>query len=374
MLIDEPDARAAAETDALITAIGAVAYAQDTLDKINAADAKYNEALGKAKSLVTKLDTLTAAKAAFDELAAGAVSDAEALILALPAPEDIAYPDDADDVVSALAAYNALLQAEKTGFNAAALAKLEACVSKLEEQRGAVDPGAALVGALDYIQSHVTAPAVGSMGGEWAVLALARADAIDKDGEWARTYLSNLDAALIKPDGMSGSDTDYERVTLALTALGIDASDYNGADLTEAFSAYDDRMTVNAKIFALLALNSKPYPSGSVDDYIGGILAEKLPGGGWSYFGQVPDADMTSMAIQALAPYCSTDASVKSAADAALTALKGLQDAATGGFIGMDGKLSTCSTAQVVTALCSLGLDPTGGGWTTANGKNPLSA
>ena len=236
------------------------------------------------------------------------------------------------------------------------------------------DPGQALTGVLNYIQATVTDPTVGSVGGEWAVLDLARGGAINIGSAWAQTYLANLDQVLASGGSISAA-TYYERVTLALSSLGIDASSYQGQDLTAPYSTYNNSLALNAKVFALIALDSKPYASPSVDDYINGIVAAKLPGGGWNLAGTGdPDPDMTAMAIQSLAPYYSTDTDVKAAVDAGLKALQGIQDPATGGFIGMSGELSTCSTAQVVTALCALEIDPTTAAWTTSGGGNPLTA
>lgn len=238
---------------------------------------------------------------------------------------------------------------------------------------GNVAASDALTGVLNYIKTGTTNPTPGYMNGEWAVLALARGGKITASDTWAKTYLTNLNAALIKGDTVTKA-TDYERVTLALSALGIDASSYNGKNLTSEYSTYDDSMLLNAKVFALLALNSKPFTS-STGDFIGGIVSAELSGGGWNLEGTgTADPDMTAMAIQALAPYYSSNSSVKTAVDKGLTVLKAIQDSSTGGFKGYSGTLSTCSTAQVVTALCALNINPAGSDWTTSNGGNPLSA
>ena len=73
---------------------------------------------------------------------------------------------------------------------------------------------------------------------------------------------------------------------------------------------------------------------------------------------QVPDVDMTAMAVQALAPYYE-NAQVKAAVDAALTFLAGVQNA-DGTFSEIPGTdASAESTAQVIVALTALGIDPT---------------
>ena len=240
------------------------------------------------------------------------------------------------------------------------------------------DPDVALAGVLNYLKANVTSPAVGSVNGEWAVLAMARGGVMTDEAKAA--YLANLDAALA--DGTAISKyTDYERVTLALSALGTDASKYgaSSANLTAAYQAYvspDKRSSENqalmADIFALIALNSKPY-SGDQSSYVDALCSAALTDGGWNFTDDAASADVdtTAMAIQALAPYYSTNSSVKEKVDAALAWLKTKQDSASGAFMGFDGTVSTCSTAQVVTALCAIGQDPTGAEWTVGS-TNPV--
>lgn len=66
---------------------------------------------------------------------------------------------------------------------------------------------------------------------------------------------------------------------------------------------------------------------------------------------------MTGMAIQALAPYYSTNSDVKEAIDKALTAMSNAQNE-NGGFASW-GSVNSESCAQVLVALTSLGIDPT---------------
>lgn len=63
------------------------------------------------------------------------------------------------------------------------------------------------------------------------------------------------------------------------------------------------------------------------------------------------------MAIQALAPYYSTNSDVKEAIDKALTAMSNAQNE-NGGFASW-GSVNSESCAQVLVALTSLGIDPT---------------
>ena len=240
------------------------------------------------------------------------------------------------------------------------------------------DPALALTGVLSYLKANVTNPTIGSVNGEWAVLAMARGGILTDDAKNA--YLTNLDTALQEGTSIS-KYTDYQRVTLALSSLGIDASKYGSSsrDLTAIYQTYlsaDQRgaenQTLMADIFALIALNSKPY-SGDQSSYVDALCNAALASGGWSLVDSAAEADVdtTAMAIQALAPYYSTSTTVKTKVDAALTWLKSKQDTTTGAFTSYSGSVSTCSTAQVVTALCALGQDPTGTQWTVGS-TNPV--
>lgn len=247
-------------------------------------------------------------------------------------------------------------------------------------------PEAALTGVLNYLAAKVTDPAVASMGGEWAVLAMARGGVMTDSAKAA--YLTNLNARLEAETPLT-QYTDYERITLALSALGINAAEYGeiGTDLTAAYKAFTDpsarteeNQNLMADIFALLALNAKPYDSVFDDDgvdardaYKNRILAEVKNDGGWNHAAgsTKSDVDTTAMAIQALAPYYAESA-VKEKVDAALTWLKGQRDPYTGGY-GNKGRVNTETTAQVVVALCALEIDPADADWTMGDEEENLN-
>ena len=63
------------------------------------------------------------------------------------------------------------------------------------------------------------------------------------------------------------------------------------------------------------------------------ILNAALPDGGWALSGSEADPDMTAMAIQALAPYYSTNAAVKAAADGPM---KGILEYCTDPIVSAD--------------------------------------
>ena len=119
-----------------------------------------------------------------------------------------------------------------------------------------VDYAIALNGTLNTLAG--TAPGVGSVDGEWAAFALARGGRLI--GSYKSAYLTALETALASHATGTDSKTDLERIILALTALGIDASDFSDKNLVAAMDTLSFG-TVNGDIYALLALNSKPYDS-----------------------------------------------------------------------------------------------------------------
>ena len=227
--------------------------------------------------------------------------------------------------------------------------------------------------SLDHIRNEVSpSPLVGSAGGEWAVLALARAGRVDASDPWVRAWLSDVNRTLAEVNRLARRNdiqnppsagtfpsslrrwTDFQRVTLALSALGLDASDFNGRDLTEVFKAYvpdTDRhalnQTINVDTFALIALDAKPY-DGDRDKFIESLINAQRADGTWSLVPARPsshfDLDVTAMALQSLAPhYRSGDNRVTESVNSAL------------GWLRSQSFSDPESTAQMIVALTALG-------------------
>ena len=218
----------------------------------------------------------------------------------------------------------------------------------------------------DYLIS-LGVPGVGSIGGEWRVLGLARAGKITS--ELSDGYYENL-VSYVEEIGSGKLDsrksTENSRVIIALSAIGKDATDVAGYNLLEPLADYDfvTWQGLNGAVFALLALDTYSYEIPTAGDgvtqttrenLINNILENKLENGGWTFFGSTADPDMTGMTIQALAPYYSKNADVKNAVDKALDVLSASQQD-NGGFASW-GSVNVESCAQVLTALTSLGID-----------------
>lgn len=204
---------------------------------------------------------------------------------------------------------------------------------------------------------------VGSIGGDWSVFGLARADKLDEAHK--AKYAANVENALKKAGSgtlNSNKATENSRVVLALTAAGFDASDFAGYDLTTPLCDYDFvvKQGVNGAVFALLALDSADYNADNTqirDKYIDYIISQQMENGGYSYDGQTVDVDLTAMSMQALAKY-TNDEEVMVSVVKSIAILYELQTE-NGGFEAYGSECSE-SSAQALTAILEFAGNCTG--------------
>ena len=248
-----------------------------------------------------------------------------------------------------------------------------------------VTADSALKDVLAYVQSTVTEAKVGSIKGEWAVIDLARGGV--KDQAWYDKYLPNLKAHVAAKDGkLSASKyqyTEYARISLAITAMGMDATAFeasNGktydlvAPLLDKGSDgkyYPMYQGHNSVAFALITLDSANYyPEAKTAraDYIDSLKADQLKDGLWSITGDVGNVDTTAMVLQGLAPYYNSEA--KFNALGAKTTYAELQKMVDDALAGLKAKAdgngdygSSEAADQIAVALCALGKDPQADGW-----------
>lgn len=220
--------------------------------------------------------------------------------------------------------------------------------------------------AENYLQTAVTNPIVDSIGGEWAVIAMARNGNLNNSAK--NNYLQNIYQKLRETGGVLHTTkyTEYSRVTLALTSMGINPTSVEGYNLLQPLANMKkvNRQGINGTIFALIAFDSNQYEIPKLEglgtqttreDLIQTILLSEISGGGWALMGNQPDPDITAMALQALAPYTQQQ-EVKEAVDRGIEMLAQLQDEE-GGYIsnaGYDSAKNLESTAQVVIALSAI--------------------
>lgn len=231
-----------------------------------------------------------------------------------------------------------------------------------------------------YLQAQ-TAPTVGSIGGEWAVIGLSRARLLSD--ETAQSYEQTVEDYVKQAGSVRlhhAKSTENSRTILGLTAAGYNAANVAGVDLTAGLTdmAYLRAQGTNGPIWALIALDCHGYDIPQCADgeeqvtregLVAEILSYQCSDGGWALMGDESDVDMTAMALTALAPY-KDDVEVKAAVDAALAYLSDAQQD-DGGFMGW-GTANSESCAQVIVALTALGIDPAADSRFVKNGASPL--
>lgn len=237
----------------------------------------------------------------------------------------------------------------------------------------------ALVSVQGYLQKKVTNPAVDSINGEWAVFALNRGGAASEN--WNSTYIVNLKSYVDECSGILSEKqyTEYSRVIIALTSMGLDASRFR-TDTTvyDLVSPLLDKQPNgdywanwqgnNGSCFALLALDSVGYLDNAAGraaraGFIASLWKNRLASGAWPISGSgAADLDVTAAVVYALAPYylnetklnalggSVTYSQVKTMVDGALSYLSGVQSS-TGGFGSVE------ADGWVIIALSTLGRD-----------------
>ncbi|MCC5909121.1 MAG: S-layer homology domain-containing protein [Clostridiaceae bacterium] len=237
-----------------------------------------------------------------------------------------------------------------------------------------------------FLQKNIPEPIVASVGGEWTVFGLARSGEIVPK-EYYEKYYQNVENTLKEKAGILHrvKYTEYDRVILALTAIGKDITDVGGYDLRKPLADFNTLIIqgINGPIFALIALDSNNYEipideevevQTTREKLIEFILNREISGGGWA-LGQNPpeaDPDITAMAIQSLAPYYEKNEKVKEAVDRGVEWLSQVQQS-NGGYHSW-GADNAESIAQVVVALTALGIDPHNDPRFIKNGKSTIDA
>lgn len=216
-----------------------------------------------------------------------------------------------------------------------------------------------------YLQAQIPEPTCAAVGGDWLVFGLARSG-LKAPQKYFDTYYKNVEDYIVSVNGVLSrkKNTEYSRVILALTAIGKNPTNVAGFNLLLPLGDFDEtvRQGVNGAIFALLALDSGGYEIPEVPEaetqatrelYVGELLQREIPDGGWALTGSTPDADVTAMALQALAKYRGRQ-DVEDAVQRGLAALSALQEP-NGAYLSWDEENSE-SVCQVIVALTELGI------------------
>lgn len=195
-------------------------------------------------------------------------------------------------------------------------------------------------------------------GDEWAILTLARGEK-RFDEHTRQYYVGSVSSAFSESDPhfkLNQKPTTLARVILALGSLGIDAEKMDHPFIQRLLDHDSIEDGSNEAIFALIALDSKPY-SGighrwDREKLIREILSYQDPAsGGFSLIKNgSPNIDITAMALQSLAKYRDRE-NVKIAIENGLRFLRDRQSAT-------HGYSSSEAIAQVLLALSTLEMDP----------------
>lgn len=208
----------------------------------------------------------------------------------------------------------------------------ESLLSALTERDGAAD-------LQDWANNALASRA--GMGAEWFALALAQS---------GNTDLSAYAAALAD----YAASTNVPAATRQKLALCLAAAGSTSYLIAEAAEADLQGAGVMAEIFRLHLLNNGYGKADAVAPAVASLLSLRTADGGWSVTGKAVDPDVTAMALAALAPHRSETA-VSDAIEIALARLSALQEE--DGTYSMYGVSNAESAAQVLLALCSLGID-----------------
>lgn len=218
-------------------------------------------------------------------------------------------------------------------------------------------------------------------GSEWHILGLARSQYAGCD-EIFEKYYEDVVKKIKDSKGVLSKNkyTEYSRVIVAVKAIGRNPKNTGGYDVTAKLLEKENVAIqgLNGPIWALIALNTDGYADSSAEfkktakEYISYILDAEKDGGGWSLNSSETnaDADITGMALTALAPYYKEDSRVKEAADRALAWLSEVQK--DDGAYASWGTVNSESCAQVTVALTSLGIDPNKDERFIKNGKSVI--
>ncbi len=196
-------------------------------------------------------------------------------------------------------------------------------------------------------------------GAEWYVISLSQYGKFDFS-KYEKSLLLYLENNKIS------SASSRLKFALCLSATGS-----TNKYISETIDNSIGKQGIMSWIFGLHLLNngykSESYTVGEIVDKIVSLQCEN---GGWSVIGNHADADATAMAIQAISPYYKRDCDVETAINKGISALSNMQ--LDDGDFASYGVPNAESTAQVIIALSSLGIDCTSDARFIKNGKNPF--
>lgn len=195
----------------------------------------------------------------------------------------------------------------------------------------------------EWIDGDLTRDA--GAGSEWYIIALSNHGKYDFSnyGKALNNYLSANEI---------GSASSRLKYALTYVAIGDKTNPYINKILGNSIG----EQGIMSLVFGLHLLNNR-YESDvySVNELVGEIISLQLADGGFSVMGEYGDVDVTAMTVQALAAHFSENTDINSSVDKALAFLSARQ-LENGGYSAY-GVANPESSAQVIIALSSLGID-----------------
>ena len=193
---------------------------------------------------------------------------------------------------------------------------------------------------------------------------------VSKEGKLTTNYRENPD-----PEGEpipvdSGMYTEFSKMVILCCEFGMDPRNVGGYNIVDPLANMNKvvKQGINGPIWALMALDRAGYEfsegveaSVSQEILINYLLSYQLSDGGWALMGTKADPDITGMTVIALAPH-KDDSRVSAAFEKAAECMKGME-LSTGGFAtimetGAEPTSTSESDAQIITAMCLMGIDP----------------
>jgi len=236
---------------------------------------------------------------------------------------------------------------------------------------------AGVANALDYLRGQQAAD--GSISdfavSGWATIAIAAAG--EDPHNWAFGGGASIVDYLASNAGTATAVADYARMVLAVVASGEEPTGFGGVDFVGLIEeAYDgtqigDTGLLNDDFWGLMALIAagKNPDSEIVTNTVVFIKANQNSDGGWSWgVGADSDVDDTAAAIMALIAAGEPQAST--GVQNGLSYMKSMQ-MDNGGFDSW-GATNSGTDSWGIAAIVSAGQDPTGAGWRTGNGTDPV--
>lgn len=254
------------------------------------------------------------------------------------------------------------------------LQAIEGIVQWKKQQMGIAEQSPLLSGPfLEY---------AGETMGDWYPIGLGRIGYEDDYPSYLAVLQHNVKKRYQQEHQLSETKaTEWHRISLAMLAAGGDPTNVQGINLIADGTYNRDKKVplgaqgLNGLIWGLITVDSMRYsvPADAAlqrQQLIAHILSFQLDDGGFSFYQSSADADITAMAIQALAPYYNSNevftyvkkqtgaevtTTVRQVIDEALNALLALQQE-DGGFASWE-DANVESAAQVLVALSTLGID-----------------